>query len=429
MPSLLDRPEIRPASRPALAPSRPLEAALLEKIEELSFLRELAEGLSRASDYPRACRALTELVWTQLGARRVSYLALDVTRGLLHPEATWPAAIPDLAESELRIDEAPFAPALGAGGPAFFVGSGAPPWRTARRAALDLPLPEGTDILITAPLTARDSPLGLVVVETRYSPLTLPEHLRLLAVAETTAALALDKARDPGRAEFLAVLRHDLNNPLHTALGYLDLLLDEIEARALTEMRGAAEGAQGALRAVADLVATALELTTINRGVEALERRPVELADLAVGVAESLRPAAAERHQQLLLECRPVRLVADPRQLRRVLANLLGNAIKYSLDGATIELRCGPGTDGPDGARLTAGAWLEVEDDGRGLPAEARAHLFEKYARFHTETGIPGTGLGLYSSRAIVAAHGGTIEALARRDGCRGTLFRIRLPG
>ncbi len=429
MPSLLDPPEAQRASRPALAPSRPLEAALLEKIEELSFLRELAEGLSRAIDYPRACEALTELVWTQLGAGRVSYLALDVTRGLLHPEATCPATIPDLAESELRSNEAPFACALDAGCPAVFVGSATPPWRAARRLAPDQPLPEGTDILITAPLTARDAPLGLVVVETRYSSLNLPEHLRLLAVAETTAALALDKARDPGRAEFLAVLRHDLNNPLHTALGYLDLLLDEIEARSLSEMRAAAEGAQGALRAVADLVATALELTTINRGVDALERRPVELAELAVAVAESLRTAASERDQQLVLACRPVRVVADPRQLRRVLANLLGNAIKYSHDGATIDVRCGPASDAAEDAHPVAGAWLEVEDDGRGLPAEARSHLFEKYARFHTETGIPGTGLGLYSSRAIVTAHGGAIEALARRDGQRGTLFRVRLPG
>ncbi len=404
------------------------EAALLEKIEELSFLRELSEVLSSASDFGSACRALTELVWAQLGARRVSYLSLDSGQGRLHLEASFPLAPDELNELEFRVEQAPLAEALNAVGPLAFADADAAPWTQARRLRADTPLPADRPILITTPLRSRGSPLGLVVVETIASN-ALPEALRLLAVTETTAALALDKARDPGREEFLAILRHDLSNPVHTALGYLDMLLDEIEERQLNEMRPAAQGAASALRAVADLIANALRLPSINRGADGFERRPLELADLCETVAASLRPAAGEKKQTLVCDFRPVRLVGDARQLRRVLANLLGNALKYTPDGGTIELRCGPGQSGPDAVRASAGAWFEIEDDGLGVPPEALPRLFQKYARFHAETGIPGTGLGLYSSRAIVEAHGGSIEALPRRDGRCGSLFCIHLPG
>ncbi len=112
----------------------------------------------------------------------------------------------------------------------------------------------------------------------------------------------------------------------------------------------------------------------------------------------------------------------DAARLERVLANLLANAIKYSPTGGPVEVRLRR-EDTP------AGAWavLEVHDEGLGIPPEDLPHIFERFYRGRNVAAtIPGTGLGLFVARQIVAQHGGTITAASTPG--QGTTFTVRLP-
>jgi len=123
-------------------------------------------------------------------------------------------------------------------------------------------------------------------------------------------------------------------------------------------------------------------------------------------------PAAVTR-----LMVGPVLADYDERRIQRVLQNLIGNAIKYSPDGGSIEIEI---RTSPTEARIA------IRDHGIGIPAEARPHIFERGFRAHTVGVIPGTGLGLFISAEIVKRHGGTIACLAPQDG--GTLIELHLP-
>src|SRR5262249_52952722 len=108
---------------------------------------------------------------------------------------------------------------------------------------------------------------------------------------------------------------------------------------------------------------------------------------------------------------------ADRRQLGRVFANLIGNAIKYAP---------GPGRVDVSLAADDAYVVVTVADTGYGLSPADLQRLFTRYARFHRDKGIPGTGLGLYLSKAIVEAHGGSIAVVSEVG--RGSTFTVRLP-
>jgi signal transduction histidine kinase len=110
-------------------------------------------------------------------------------------------------------------------------------------------------------------------------------------------------------------------------------------------------------------------------------------------------------------------LRADRRQLGRVVANLVSNALKYTP---------GPGRVQVNLTHDAGGAVLTVSDTGAGLSADDLTRLFTKHARFHRHLDIPGTGLGLYLSKAIVEAHGGRIEAESTFG--KGSIFRVRIP-
>jgi two-component system sensor histidine kinase BaeS len=148
-----------------------------------------------------------------------------------------------------------------------------------------------------------------------------------------------------------------------------------------------------------------------------LRLAPLDLDAVVGAVVDRLRPVAAERGQTLRGPARRARVLGDRRQLARVVTNLVGNAIKYTPDGGDITVDV---DDGPAGGVLT------VRDTGYGIGPADLPRVFTKHARFHRDRRIPGSGLGLYLSRAIVEAHGGTI-AVASVLG-QGSTFTVRLP-
>ncbi|HUY51046.1 MAG TPA: PAS domain-containing sensor histidine kinase [Streptosporangiaceae bacterium] len=224
----------------------------------------------------------------------------------------------------------------------------------------------------------------------------------------------LDRLKD----EFIALVSHELRTPLTSIIGYTKLLRDERadggNARHFTEV--IERNAERLLRLVGDL----LFLSQIQSGKLGVELRSTDLAGLVAHAVEEGRPEAERKHIDLTLATAAVpRCAVDPTRIAQLLRNLISNAVKFTPDGGKVEV--GLGTE-EDQAVLT------VADTGIGIPAADRERIFERFFRTATATRevIPGTGLGLTITKAIVEAHNGTISVDS--DEGRGSTFTVRLP-
>jgi signal transduction histidine kinase len=409
-----------PTTHQARAALQSAEAAFLEKVEELSFLRSLNDRLARVPDFTSACRCLVDLVWEERDAAAVAYVSIDSQRKLCRVEAVAPEFLSHAVTSEVGFATPPFTTLIEGNEVAVLEDVAPPDWLVggkspaAARAAAALP-ERGT--VIGAAMRVRGATTGALLVYTGASPDRVEEDRRLLAVVATSAALALDVARSEAREEFLAMLRHDINTPVSIALGYAELVLERLQAQGDDKLAPLAVSVVESLKAIGDLVSNYLHMAAIDRGVHWLHFQETDLATLTTDVAERLRPSATEKQVTLTCTVCPAPVRADRRQLERVITNLVSNAIKY--------------TPGPGRVDVTVSvderhAILTVTDTGYGMSGEDLTHVFTKYGRFHRQKGIPGTGLGLYLSKAIVDAHGGAIGVRSELD--RGSTFTVRIP-
>lgn len=403
-----------PSSSDQPAPLRAsAESALLEKLEELSLLRMLGDRLSGAPDFATACRVLVDLVNEEREADATAFVSVDAERGVCRLEAVAPARDDAVAGGELDLGAWPFQALRDRDEPVVLDGP-PPPWLAAASAPLSR---DGT--ILGAPLRVRGNTTGFLLVRTRAEGARLEEDRRLLAIVATSAALAVEVARGGAREEFLAMLRHDINNPVAVALGYTQIIVERLQDAGDPdpEVRVLAGSVAELLKAIADLVANYLHMGAIDRGVPWLHYEDVALDTLVREVVERLRPAAAEKAIAIDVAASSQVVRADRRQLGRVFANLVGNAIKYAPGPGRVDV-----TLAGDAGEVA----VAVADTGYGIPATALPRLFTRYARFHRDRGIPGTGLGLYLSKAIVEAHGGAIVVASEAG--RGSTFTVRLP-
>ena len=151
-----------------------------------------------------------------------------------------------------------------------------------------------------------------------------------------------------------------------------------------------------------------------------LQFAPARLDSIAREVVEASSALARSREVALELELAEVPVVlGDHERLVQLVGNLLSNALKFTPAGGTVTVRIYP-----DGDTVV----LEVADTGIGIPEGEQDRLFQRFFRSSTATAqaIPGTGLGLVISRAIVEAHGGTIDLTSQAGA--GTCFRVELP-
>jgi PAS domain S-box-containing protein len=289
--------------------------------------------------------------------------------------------------------------------------------------------------LLVVPLVAREKVLGTLTLlsgEGR-APYTR-EDLRLAQDLAGRCALALENARLltqlqralRTRDDFLSSVTHDLRNPLTVIKMRAALLSSEVaKRRELSPER--LTSAASRILAAADEMGSMLEsLMDVVRGEMGqspnLRRTAVDMAALACDVAED--PQQGSRRHELRVHSPDVPVVApvDPVRVRRILRNLLLNAVKYSPEGTRIDVsvqrREAEGRDW---------AVVEVKDQGMGIPASDLPHLFERFFRGGNVTGrIPGTGLGLFGSRTLAEQHGGHI-AVHSVEG-QGSTFSLWLP-
>ena len=385
------------------------ESALLQRIEEMSFLGALNERLARVPDFATACRALVELVWEERYAEAVAFVAVDAPRRIGTLQVVLPVRFDVEPNAEMTIDAEPFRSVLAAGEPVVLRDLPPLPWMGVADGA--------GGALLAAALVVRGTAIGILFVHTHGDADALEDHRRILALVATSAALALDAARNEAREEFLATLRHDINNPVHVALGYMEMLGDRLKRDGSPEMLELAGSVTESLRAVADLATNHLHMAAIDRGVAGMARERLDLGSLTAEIVGRHRPSASEKGITLVHADGTGLVRGDRRQLGRVVTNLVGNALKYTPGGGRIDV----GITATD-----ADVLLRVRDTGFGVPPADVARLFTKYARFHRDRAIPGTGLGLYLSKAIVEAHGGSVRAESELG--RGSTFTVQLP-
>jgi PAS domain S-box-containing protein len=229
----------------------------------------------------------------------------------------------------------------------------------------------------------------------------------------------LSKA-DRSKNEFLAMLAHELRNPLAPLSNCLQILrhpgADDAAAEQAQDMM------EREVRQMARLVDDLLDVSRIASGKVELRKELVRLADLVNEVVATCRPILSAAGQELTVQLSPEPLVleADPVRLRQILENLLTNAIKYSDSGSLIQLTVKP--EGSD-------AVLSVSDDGIGIAPETLPGIWNLFMQVEPQSGRSrvGLGIGLTVVRKLVQLHGGSIEAQSGGLGL-GSKFIVRLP-
>jgi PAS domain S-box-containing protein len=230
--------------------------------------------------------------------------------------------------------------------------------------------------------------------------------------------LALELART--KDEFLAMVTHELRNPLAVITSTADVLDDEHDDLTPDEQRHHLHVIARNAERLSVMADDLLDLARLESGHLAINPTGTDLCDV---IRQSLRAIAPGAENLTITVDLPERLElhADPDRLRQVADNLLSNAIKYTPAGGTVTIAAAADDTGQ---KIT---WT-VADTGIGIPAAERPRLFRRFYRASTalDRRIPGTGLGLVIVRAIVERHHGTI-ALADHS-APGTTFVIELP-
>jgi two-component system CheB/CheR fusion protein len=278
--------------------------------------------------------------------------------------------------------------------------------------------PEGSrdELVVSTPFRAKDATL-LGVVQVFHDITERKRVEQALRQSETEL-----RESDRRKSEFMAMLSHELRNPLAPIRNSLYVL------------ERAAPGSEQASRAnavikrqvehLAGLVDDLLDITRISRGKIRLERRRVELNDLVRRTVDDHRSLFEENGVRL--DCKlgrePLFVNADPTRLAQVVGNLLGNAAKFAGHGglAQVSVSTEPGT-----RRAT----ILVADSGAGMTKETLARLFEPFMQGEStlDRSKGGLGLGLALARELVRLHGGEIRAHSDGAG-RGAEFTVSLP-
>jgi PAS domain S-box-containing protein len=228
-------------------------------------------------------------------------------------------------------------------------------------------------------------------------------------VEQRTAQLA---ATNRELESFAYSISHDLRAPLRALDGFSEILLQDYGAVIDETGRGYLRRIKGAANHMAGLMDGLLQLSRLNR--EALVLEDVDLTDLARSVVTDLREQDPDRTVDVLVEP-GLHAEADPKLLRVVLVNLLGNAWKFTARHETARIEVGAaqhdGGKGGDGAGGSDGIAFFVKDDGAGFDPRYARNLFGAFQRLHTPDQFEGTGIGLATVQRIVHRHGGAVWA------------------
>jgi phosphoserine phosphatase RsbU/P len=299
-----------------------------------------------------------------------------------------------------------------------------------------LEVPE--DHFIAVPLIVGGAVTGLLAVATSR-PSTDGDESLLSALADQ-AAVALENARlgeevrlqmeerrvsdgvTTAKDQALSTLAHDVRTPLSSIEAYAALIQDELYGPINDRQREALGRIRMSGRHLLSLLENVMEMARLNAGVLHVESGPVSLMDVAREAVHMLLPQADAKLQTLQLG-RPatVNVTADFGRLRQVVVNVVGNAVKFTPEGGSVTVDVSKRT-------VAGSTWglIRVTDTGPGIPEADQASIFEPYFRSQGTASLPGVGLGLAISHALVEQMGGELEVQSQPDA--GSTFILRFP-
>jgi len=269
------------------------------------------------------------------------------------------------------------------------------------------------------PLLASGRLIGTLTFGTRERQWFEPDELSALEITADQVAMALDRERlieelkqraedlvlaDRRKDEFLAMLAHELRNPLAPILNAVEILRQDGSPPA--SCRRALEAADRQTRHLARLVGDLVDVSRIRTGKVELQRGPVDLARVVEDAVAAVEPLAREQRHELAVElpAEPLRVEGDAVRLTQVVENLLHNSAKYTDPGGHIRLEV---------ARHGDDVVIRVSDDGMGIAPDLLPRVFETFVQGEQPASRArgGLGLGLTLVKSLVELHGGTVTA------------------
>lgn len=225
---------------------------------------------------------------------------------------------------------------------------------------------------------------------------------------------------DRMKAEFLGVAGHELKTPITVIAAYSELIEEEMAGELTEQQQGILSGIVDQTRTMTRLVNRLMDISRLESGSLHIDLEPVHLADVVTGLVRSFEVVAERKgvaFRSRIEASAPESVVLDVDLIRNeVLGNLVSNAVKFVPEGGEVSIHV-------RGEREDV--VFRVSDDGPGIPAEHRPHIFEKHYQVERSRKV-GSGLGLAIAREVVELHGGTLSLLDTPE--PGATFEVRLP-
>jgi PAS domain S-box-containing protein len=278
------------------------------------------------------------------------------------------------------------------------------------------------------PLIAGGQLLGTLSFASRRRDRFDEDELEFIETITKYVTLAYDRLRllsqlrqrDRRKDEFLAMLAHELRNPLAAIRSTVDYL--DVKGLEDPDVAWARDLIDRQVTSLVHLIDDLMEISRVTRGMIKLRQQPASLNLLLRHAIDSVQPLLEEKGHQLDLDlaAESLGVFGDPTRLEQVFANLLINAVKYTDDGGSILVESRPDEDH---------AIVRIRDDGIGIPSEMFAHIFEPFTQLDRSLARSkgGLGIGLTLVKSFTEMHGGTISVKSAGPGS-GSEFIVRLP-
>ncbi|MGH2972463.1 MAG: GAF domain-containing sensor histidine kinase [Gaiellaceae bacterium] len=286
---------------------------------------------------------------------------------------------------------------------------------------------------IVAPLLVGSRSIGMIALSRTEVDAFSPEDVELVTLLGRLAATAVENIRayeaehqtveelrrlSALRADFVSLVSHELRSPMAAVIGAARTLQERWRVLAPDQREAFLALIADETNRLANLIGDVLHTSQIEAGTFSYTFTDVDLGRL---VEDAVATAALGQDEVLITAnvssaLPPIR--GDRERLRQVLGNLIENAVKYSPEGESVEVRAQP-----ENGKVR----ISVSDRGPGIPVDQQRLIFEKFGRADVAGGSkPGTGLGLFIARSIAEAHGGTVDVRSTPDA--GATFTLTLP-